>query len=69
MQFTLEPRLMQLLIPSFLFSGTFFPLSRYPTWLAARINRSLDNAVCWRDELPQAGIADLSDYLPFLALS
>jgi len=22
------------LIPSFLFSGTFFPLSRYPTWLA-----------------------------------
>lgn len=43
--------------------------ARYPTWIGARINGSLDNAVCWRDQLPQAGIADLSDYLPFLALS
>lgn len=43
--------------------------ARYPTWIAARINRSLDNAVCWRDQLPQAGVADLTDYLPFLALT
>jgi hypothetical protein len=43
--------------------------ARYPTWIAARISRSLDDAVCWRDQLPQAGVADLTDYLPFLELT
>jgi len=42
---------------------------RYPAWIAARMARSLSSAVCWRDELPQAGVADLTDYLPFLSLS
>lgn len=42
---------------------------RYPAWIAAQMARSLSSAVCWRDELPQPGIADLRDYLPFLSLS
>jgi hypothetical protein len=40
----------------------------YPTWIAARQSRSFDQAVCWRDQLPGVGIADLTDYLPFLSL-
>lgn len=43
--------------------------ARYPAWIAAQQSRSFDQAVCWRDELPAVGIADLTDYLPFLALS
>jgi hypothetical protein len=43
--------------------------ANYPTWIAARQSRSFDQAVCWRDELPAVGIADLTDYLPFLTLS
>jgi hypothetical protein len=43
--------------------------ANYPAWIAARQSRSFDQAVCWRDELPAVGIADLTDYLPFLALS
>jgi hypothetical protein len=42
--------------------------ARYPTWIAARQSRSFDQAVCWRDELPAVGVADLTDYLPFLQL-
>jgi hypothetical protein len=42
---------------------------RYPAWIAAQMARSLSSAVCWRDELPQLGVADLTDYLPFLSLS
>jgi len=42
---------------------------RYPAWIAARMTRSLPAAVCWRDELPVAGTADLTDYLPFLSLT
>ncbi len=43
--------------------------ARYPVWIAAQMARSLSSAVCWRDELPQNGIADLTDYLPFLSLA
>jgi len=43
--------------------------ARYPVWIAAQMARSVASAVCWRDELPQAGVADLTDYLPFLSLS
>jgi hypothetical protein len=42
---------------------------RYPTWIAVQMARSLSSAVCWRDELPQTGAADLTDYLPFLSLA
>ena len=43
--------------------------ARYPTWIAAQQARSFANAVCWRDELPAVGIAELTDYLPFLELT
>jgi hypothetical protein len=42
---------------------------RYPSWIADQQSRSFRNAVCWRDELPATGVADLTDYLPFLALT
>jgi hypothetical protein len=42
--------------------------ARYPTWIASQQSRSFDQAVCWRDELPAVGIADLTDYLSFLTL-
>ena len=40
---------------------------RYESWLLAR-ERGLDEqALCRRDVQPQAGVVDLTDYLPFLA--
>jgi hypothetical protein len=42
--------------------------ARYPTWIGAQQSRSFDRAICWRDELPAVGIADLTDYLPFVTL-
>jgi hypothetical protein len=40
---------------------------RYESWLLAR-ERALDEqALCRRDVQPQAGVVDLTDYLPFLA--
>jgi hypothetical protein len=38
-------------------------------WIAAKQSASFHDVVCWRDQLPQPGIADLTEYLPFLALS
>ena len=43
--------------------------ANYPTWIAARQTRSFSEVVCWRDQLPQPGVADLTEYLPFLALT
>jgi hypothetical protein len=43
--------------------------AKYPTWIAAKQSSSFRNVVCWRDELPAPGIADLTDYLPFLAFT
>ena len=43
--------------------------ARYPSWIAAQQARSFAGAICWRDELPAVGIADLTDYLPFLSLN
>jgi hypothetical protein len=43
--------------------------ARYPTWIAAQEWRSLADAVCWRDQLPSLGTVDLTEYLPFLALT
>jgi hypothetical protein len=42
--------------------------ARYPAWIGTQQSRSFNQAVCWRDELPAVGIADLTDYLPFLTL-
>jgi hypothetical protein len=40
---------------------------RYESWLLAK-ERALDEqALCRRDVQPQAGVVDLTDYLPFLA--
>ena len=40
---------------------------RYESWLLVR-ERALDEqALCRRDVQPQAGVVDLTDYLPFLA--
>ena len=43
--------------------------ARYETWIAGQQGRSFRNAVCWRDQLPSLGTADLTEYLPFLALT
>jgi hypothetical protein len=42
---------------------------RYPTWLAAAQKAAFPEAICWRDQMPEAGEVDLTNYLPFLALS
>jgi hypothetical protein len=42
--------------------------ARYPPWIGVQQSRSFNSAVCWRDQLPAVGIADLTDYLPFLTL-
>jgi hypothetical protein len=43
--------------------------AQYPIWITTQQSRSFDEAVCWRDELPALGAVDLTEYLPFLALS
>ncbi len=42
---------------------------RYPTWLASAQQAALREAICWRDQLPELGDVDLTNYLPFLALT
>jgi hypothetical protein len=42
---------------------------RYPTWLAAAQQAAFPEAICWRDQMPEKGEVDLTNYLPFLALS
>jgi len=40
---------------------------RYESWLLARERVLDEQAVCRRDAQPQAGVVELTDYLPFLA--
>ena len=42
--------------------------ARFPTWLAAQQRSAFPQATCWRDQFPQVGEVDLSDYLTFLQL-
>jgi hypothetical protein len=42
---------------------------RYPTWLTAAQRAAFPIATCWRDQLPQVGEVDLTNYMPFLALT
>ena len=42
---------------------------RYPTWLAAAQQAAFPEAICWRDQMPEKGEVDLTNYLPFLALT
>jgi hypothetical protein len=41
----------------------------YPTWLASAQQAAFPEAICWRDQLPEKGEVDLTNYLPFLALT
>ena len=43
--------------------------ARYPTWLTAAQKAAFPEAICWRDQLPELGEVDLTNYLPFLALT
>jgi hypothetical protein len=43
--------------------------ARYPTWLTAAQKSAFPEAICWRDQLPELGEVDLTNYLPFLALT
>ncbi len=42
---------------------------RYPTWLADAQQAAFPEAICWRDQMPEMGEVDLTNYLPFLALT
>lgn len=42
--------------------------ARFPTWLTAEQRRAFPEGTCWRDRFPELGEADLTGYLPFLAL-
>jgi hypothetical protein len=42
---------------------------RYPIWLAEAQQAAFPEAICWRDLFPEKGDVDLTNYLPFLALT
>jgi hypothetical protein len=41
----------------------------FPVWLTAAQKAAFPEATCWRDQLPELGEVDLTNYLPFLALT
>jgi hypothetical protein len=43
--------------------------ARFPSWLTTAQRDSFPEAICWRDQLPELGEVDLTNYLPFLALT
>jgi hypothetical protein len=42
---------------------------RYPIWLTSAQQAAFPEAICWRDQMPEKGEVDLTNYLPFLALT
>jgi hypothetical protein len=42
---------------------------RFPGWLTTAQLRTFPEAICWRDQFPELGEVDLTNYLPFLALT
>jgi hypothetical protein len=42
---------------------------RFPGWLTSAQKAAFPEAICWRDQLPELGEVDLTNYLPFLALT
>jgi hypothetical protein len=42
---------------------------RFPVWLTAAQKHAFPEALCWRDQFPELGEVDLTNYLPFLALT
>jgi hypothetical protein len=43
--------------------------ARFPIWLTSAQKAAFPEAICWRDQLPELGEVDLTNYLPFLALT
>jgi hypothetical protein len=41
----------------------------FPVWLTAAQKAAFSEATCWRDQFPELGEVDLTNYLPFLALT
>ena len=41
----------------------------FPIWLTAAQKAAFPEAICWRDQFPEPGEVDLTNYLPFLALT
>ena len=42
---------------------------RFPGWLTSAQKAAFPEAICWRDQFPELGEVDLTNYLPFLALT
>jgi hypothetical protein len=43
--------------------------ARFPAWVMSAQKAAFPEATCWRDQLPELGEVDLTNYLPFLALT
>jgi hypothetical protein len=43
--------------------------ARFPAWLASAQKSAFPEAICWRDQMPEVGEVDLTNYLPFVALT
>jgi hypothetical protein len=43
--------------------------ARFPAWLMSAQKAAFPEATCWRDQLPELGEVDLTNYLPSLALT
>jgi hypothetical protein len=43
--------------------------ARFPAWLTTAQRSAFPEAICWRDQMPELGEVDLTNYLPFLALT
>ena len=41
----------------------------FPAWLTAAQKAAFPQAICWRDQFPEVGEVDLTNYLPFLVLT
>ena len=42
---------------------------RFSAWLMSAQRPALSEAICWRDQMPELSEVDLTNYLPFLALT
>jgi hypothetical protein len=42
---------------------------RFPGWLTTEQLHTFPEAICWRDQFPELGEVDLTNYLPFLSLT
>jgi hypothetical protein len=43
--------------------------NRFPSWLMSAQRAALSEAICWRDQMPELSEVDLTNYLPFLAVT